>query len=617
MAVTWLHVSDFHFRKADAYDRNQVLKALVEAVARFRDQGRKPDLIFATGDIAHAGKPEDYAAAGAFFDHLLAAAGVDKRHFFVVPGNHDVDRDKSIGLSRTLGSGEDPDKFFDPARQKHHITEKLGAFAAWYDAFFDGIRTFPDRSSCGPVEAVTINALKIAVLPLNSALFCCADDDQGKLWLGRRCLEAALAEAKGLAPDLTVALIHHPLDWLCETEQDTIKATLFDAVDVVLRGHLHKPDAESSTTVGGTTLALAAGATYQTRKYPNRALYVTVADGAARIFPIHYVDSPRAAWVLDTGCFPFEPNYEGVLPLPRLATPGAPGAVRATTDPPRPTGSDAGRFRFDTEIRFRVLKGQVGEALAKSHAATGAVARTLGRPGTASDPDALAALVDHLIDLPFDRGTTALTEAHVQMMLARNQPGVAAIRTVGRLLIPWLYVASNNIFDEQWESVGLGDLLQLPAGIETFAELVMAGLDRREVAYQAITDTNWPRSRFALRLGGPESGIKDATEANLRHDLFRRLDPAPEFKTRSDDDKDQAIDARLEHFVKRKGIRFYVICPTPIGGPGEITDHREMLARIARRYRFLVLVQLDGALALDHQKLFDDIRHLLEPNRTD
>jgi len=60
MTVTWLHVSDFHFRSGDPYDGDVVLRALVKSVKDFRDRGRKPDLIFATGDVAYSGKSEEY-----------------------------------------------------------------------------------------------------------------------------------------------------------------------------------------------------------------------------------------------------------------------------------------------------------------------------------------------------------------------------------------------------------------------------------------------------------------------------------------------------------------------------------------------------------------------------
>jgi hypothetical protein len=89
MNVTWLHVSDFHFRGGDPYDRDVVLRALVQSVKRFRDAGRAPDVIFSTGDVAYSGKDQEYALATQFFDDLLEAVRLDRRHLYLVPGNHD------------------------------------------------------------------------------------------------------------------------------------------------------------------------------------------------------------------------------------------------------------------------------------------------------------------------------------------------------------------------------------------------------------------------------------------------------------------------------------------------------------------------------------------------
>jgi 3',5'-cyclic AMP phosphodiesterase CpdA len=128
VSVTWLHVSDFHIRAGDPYDRDVVLRALVRSVAEYCERGCKPDLIFATGDVAHADKAAEYELATKFFDDLLAAAGLDKRSLFVIPGNHDVDRNFGVGLARTLESREQADTYFRPDLPKPHLTQKLRAF---------------------------------------------------------------------------------------------------------------------------------------------------------------------------------------------------------------------------------------------------------------------------------------------------------------------------------------------------------------------------------------------------------------------------------------------------------------------------------------------------------
>ena len=80
----------------------------VRSVRRFRERGRTPDVVFATGDIAFSGKPGEYEIATVFFDALLDAAGLGRRHLFVIAGNHDVDRDSALGWRGLWPRGRRP-----------------------------------------------------------------------------------------------------------------------------------------------------------------------------------------------------------------------------------------------------------------------------------------------------------------------------------------------------------------------------------------------------------------------------------------------------------------------------------------------------------------------------
>ncbi len=319
MSIHWLHVSDFHFKGGDPYDRDVVLRALVRSVREFRERrGRQPDLIFATGDVAYSGQESEYEPATKFFDALCAAAGVEKRRLFVIPGNHDANRTFGVGLARTLALREEADTYFRVAAPKPHISQKQRAFVEWHNRYFDGIRLFPEDSTCGSFEVVEVRGCKIGVLPLNSALFCQDDDDHAKLWVGRRCVDAAIEEIGQAAADLKIALIHHPLEWLHDVERTNIRAALQSGVDLVLRGHLHETDVENVVGVTGKALHMAAGAAYQTRQWPNRALYCKFDNGNIDVFPIRYEDNPRPLWTIDPSLFPDELEYTRSFPIPRL-----------------------------------------------------------------------------------------------------------------------------------------------------------------------------------------------------------------------------------------------------------------------------------------------------------
>jgi tetratricopeptide (TPR) repeat protein/predicted phosphodiesterase len=391
MPVTWLHVSDFHIREGDPYDRNVVLNALVASVRRLREnEGRAPDLIFATGDIAFSGKPAEYEMATRFFDELLDAAGVEREHLFVIPGNHDVDRGLGVGLARTLTTREEADAYFGPKVPKAHIKQKLGAFVKWHNKYFRGIRSTPTNTTCGPVIEVSVNGIRVGLLPVNSALFCEGDDDQSKLLIGRRALEPALKQLRELKADINIALIHHPLDWLSDVDRSNIRADLQVHVDVILRGHLHESDAEATVSAHGGFLHVAAGAAYQSRKWPNRALYGTFDGSEVTIFPIRYEDQPREVWVVDPSVFPEDARsgHAHTFAIPRLAAVRATAPVisRAAEPAASPIQQPSAHFRSNVQPRYHLpfvgrdaLLAEIDAALADASAEAALVLH--GEPG--------------------------------------------------------------------------------------------------------------------------------------------------------------------------------------------------------------------------------------------
>ncbi len=315
--LTWLHISDFHFRSADPYDRDVVLESLVDSVGRFHDAGRTVDLVFATGDIAHSGHPAEYELATSFFDALLEKLRLPRDRLFVVPGNHDVDRKIGRKLLRTLNNQEESNEYFDPQYSSPHATEKMRAYGKWFDTYFQGIRNFPTNSSCGAVEVVSIKGHRLAILPINSALFSLSDDDHAKLWIGRRCLDASLPKLRDATASVKIVMLHHPIDWLSDVERSSVMAALHKDVDVILRGHLHETGMETVVTTNGQALYMAAGAAYQTMLVrPKRAYYSTLsAERKLKVFPIRYEDAPVATWTTDPSVFPHEEAHVGSFTL--------------------------------------------------------------------------------------------------------------------------------------------------------------------------------------------------------------------------------------------------------------------------------------------------------------
>jgi tetratricopeptide (TPR) repeat protein len=422
VTCTWLHISDFHVKTGDPYDRDVVLRALVAAVRRERESGRAPDVVFATGDVAFSGKSEEYALASAFFNDLLDAAGLDRGRLFVIAGNHDVDRDRGVGLARTLGSLDEGNSYFAPGQALPHLSLKQAAFLDWYEQYFAGIRSRP-VSTCGPVEIVEAGDRRLAVLAINSALFSQDDNDHRTLLVGRRALDEPAHQLREADVDLRIVLIHHPVDWLSDVERSNIRTTLTASADVLLRGHLHETDVAQVVRPEGRLVHIAAGAAYQTRLWPNRALYVTDAGGQLEVFPLRYEDTPAERGVIDPTVFFDSPDYIGRVPI----EPGP--AINATfrNGPPamqaeQPAATNAGDVRRST-ARFR------------SNIASRRGLRVVGRELELSTMD--SALVDPLGDRvlvltgPPGVGKTELAREYARRHRDRYPGGTFALDATG------------------------------------------------------------------------------------------------------------------------------------------------------------------------------------------
>lgn len=334
LPITWLHLSDFHFKSGDPYDADVVLRSLLVALPNLFQRFGRPDFVIASGDIADTGEAEQYRRATEFFDRIVQITGCSKKHLFIVPGNHDIDRVKVRNLQRTLVSSGEADQYFRQGEPLVHIERGLAAYKQWYDAYFAGIRQFPlDRSY--DIEAVDINGRRVCVALFNSATFCCDDHDSGKLFIGRRSIEAANDQLAKLSPDLALAVIHHPFHWLSAIESSNVKAMIHDAFDCVLTGHLHENEVEHTAGSSGRILHFSAGATYQTRKWPNTAMFCAATPHSITVTPIRFTDTPRPVWALDPSLFPNEDTYQATFALNSLpvATPEGAAPLANLTSP--------------------------------------------------------------------------------------------------------------------------------------------------------------------------------------------------------------------------------------------------------------------------------------------
>lgn len=100
--LSFLHLSDIHFRSGrigDAHDIDNDVRNELERDLRFflAETGRTLDGIIISGDIAFAGKPDEYDYARSWIQRICELADCPTSRVMMTPGNHDVDRDAIDG----------------------------------------------------------------------------------------------------------------------------------------------------------------------------------------------------------------------------------------------------------------------------------------------------------------------------------------------------------------------------------------------------------------------------------------------------------------------------------------------------------------------------------------
>jgi 3',5'-cyclic AMP phosphodiesterase CpdA len=310
--ITWLHLSDLHFRADElhAWNEDIVLRALLRDVRECMegDEGLRPDLVVVTGDVAFSGKPQEYDLARAFLDDLLAVTTLGKDRLFLVPGNHDVDRGRisrgARGIAASLTDRGSANAVLADAGDRGLMLARFHGYREFVNGYLGPHLTFGDEALDGEgyfyVRNLKLAGQRIAVLGLNSAwLAQGGDEDRGRLALGERQMRAALDAAADA--DLRIAAMHHPFDWLRDFDRADAEALLCAGCDFVLHGHMHQVGLLQTRTPDSDAFVVAAGACYETREHPNAYNYVQVDLGTGQgvVHLRNYSDRGGGFWTKD------------------------------------------------------------------------------------------------------------------------------------------------------------------------------------------------------------------------------------------------------------------------------------------------------------------------------
>lgn len=257
MKIALIHLSDIHIQNASCpiLQRAEKICATVNPLL--------PDvqgvIVAVSGDIAYAGTAQEYELARIFFDQIMSY--LSERvcenvpvYLVTVPGNHDGTFKFSTGARNGLIGAIRAEQDVDSSVIQV-ITEPQEHYFTFEDSLPNHYRTFSD--ALWKQHVITIGDKTIAINAINVSWMSQVPEKPGTLFFPTTpYLDVAKTPA-----DLRIALIHHPLNWYCQTTYHPFRELCRSQFEIVMSGHEHSGSSYITKDLElGESLSLEAGA---------------------------------------------------------------------------------------------------------------------------------------------------------------------------------------------------------------------------------------------------------------------------------------------------------------------------------------------------------------------
>lgn len=304
--IRWLHLSDFHFGKSQ-FEQKFSSRKIIEHLKAMHGEGIDPDFVFITGDVANSGKKSEFDE---FTNNILiplmdlyGSGFID--NVFVVPGNHDLDRDVHDGFSKEKFLKTDSEYFHPTAQgqaRRKMLAERFALFCEHVPC--SGIKEFSMPNGAFALSR-QVGKCEVGIVGLNTAWLCEGEKDKEMLTPGVAIAREALEKINATA--VKFVLGHHPLEWINPMHLASIRS-VFGANQVIyLHGHMHAENFSNQINGSGEFVAIQSGAAWQAPeggRWPNGFMWGTICEDSDLISLQPYVwNFENQCWALDGSRF--------------------------------------------------------------------------------------------------------------------------------------------------------------------------------------------------------------------------------------------------------------------------------------------------------------------------
>ena len=244
MRVLLLNISDIHVLSQNKPENEGLVlrKFIVDVEEQAKRFVYEDVYILISGDLVFAASDESYAK----FDdiivkELMRVFGIDRTHFIIVPGNHDISqkavKDVEESFIPIFNSQYDESLFNDLVQKEAQKEILFGKFAS-FQRYMKDTMGIDDYSLHANMYCIN-HTWSIHVL--NTAILSCGAynniNDQGHLGVDTRCLHNLLSEDKH---SKKILLMHHPEYFCMDWVKQELRKLYGQEYAMVLSGHTHE-----------------------------------------------------------------------------------------------------------------------------------------------------------------------------------------------------------------------------------------------------------------------------------------------------------------------------------------------------------------------------------------
>ncbi len=232
MKYRWLHISDLH--SVCKGIRTQIMRdELIEEIKYINRQGQI-SFILITGDISD--KNEGYDEAKKIIHRIVEEIGISLEKVFIVPGNHDLNRNIPDDRNEKINNGWNIDILDE--QEESFIKTLLPGQSDFFKAYEDILgRKYPHED----VHFFHELDENIAIIHLNTSWMCYdSDNESGKLHIGLNSVNNCLNDVRLQSKPIKIVIGHHRISDFNKIVESHLRS-LFKTkdIDLYLGGHCH------------------------------------------------------------------------------------------------------------------------------------------------------------------------------------------------------------------------------------------------------------------------------------------------------------------------------------------------------------------------------------------